>query len=48
MNGCMNVNLNVAAAGHVCEAKVISHVLLFSPQERLTGGLGLLLPSLEK
>ena len=48
MNECMNVDLNVAAAGHVCEAKVISHMLLFCPQERLTGGLGLLLLSLEK
>lgn len=38
----------VAAAGHVFGAKVISVVLLFPPQERLTGGLGLLLPSLEK
>ena len=38
----------IAATGNVFGAKVISDVLLFPPQERLTGGLGLLLPSLEK
>lgn len=43
-----NCGAPVAVAGYVCEAKMISDVFLFPPQERLTGGLGLLLPSLEK
>lgn len=43
-----NCGAPVAAAGHVYEAKMTSDMFLFPPQERLIGGLGLLLPSLEK
>lgn len=45
--GSSNWAAPVAVTGHVYGAKTISD-MLFSPQERLTGGLGLLLPSLEK